>query len=312
MSRASTKLLLLAALACITHSCFTGIESTPRIGESELRRQHVTTTPEQRFLSDVAAGRPSLWRSGKEFYVTDSKISLIFTSASTGTGSLEGEVIRFCRFDSVPAVDSHSAAEAVLTHGADTLRWRPGCDMAELAARTALDIPFTVDLDLVAEIRPMLTGNTYYITSPLWYEPETLQPTGGLRHVPVRIADVQPGTADMPFKVIFTVADGGSDTTRHCVLMTIGDGRLATRNFDRLFAFGNPRQRYPAITDDVWDFIIHSRVRAGMSRDECRLALGSPLNISYGSGNAATAEIWYYPDGVYLIFDDGFLSRFRL
>lgn len=311
MTRTTLKLLLLASLCGLVQSCFTGIESTPRIGESELRRQHVTTTPEQRFLSGVAAERPSQWHSGKEFIVTDSKISLIFTSASTGTDSLEGEVIRFCRFDSVPAVDSHSAAEVVFTHGGDTLRWRPGCDMAELAGRSTLQIPFTVDLDLVADIRPLLTGNTYFITTPLWYDPTTLQPTGGLRHIPVRITDVRHGTADLPFKILFTAADN-SDSTTHCVLMTIGEGRLATRNFDRLFAFENPRRRYPLITDEVWDLIIHSKVRIGMTRDECRLALGAPLNISHGSGISATTEAWNYPDGVFLIFDDGFLSRFRL
>lgn len=310
--RKESTILLAAAMACAMHSCFTGIESTPRIGDGELKRQHVSTTPEQRFLAGVAAARPSQWQSGKEFHVTDSKINLIFTSASTGTDSLEGEVIKFCRFDSVPAVDSHSAAEMILTHGSDTLRWRPGFDIDALAERSRLDIPFTVDLDLVAQVRSQLVGNTYYITTPLWYNPASMQSSGGLRHVPVLIHDVQPGTADMPLKVIFTPQTDRADSNRRCVLMTIGDGRLATRNFDRLFAFENPRRRYPSITDEVWNLIINSKVREGMTRDECRLALGAPLQIIHGSGTLGTTERWSYPDGVYLIFDDGFLTRFRL
>ncbi len=200
----------------------------------------------------------------------------------------------------------------ILTHGSDTLRWRPGFDIDALAERSRLDIPFTVDLDLVAQVRTQLAGNTYYITTPLWYDPATMQSSGGLRHVPVIIRDVQPGTADMPLKVIFTPQTDRADSSLRCVLMTIGDTRLATRNFDRLFAFENPRRRYPAITDEVWNLIINSKVREGMTRDECRLALGAPLQIIHGSGTLGTTERWSYPDGVYLIFDDGFLTRFRL
>ncbi|MDE6098161.1 MAG: hypothetical protein K2G24_04675 [Muribaculaceae bacterium] len=304
--------VLAAILApVLLQSCFTGIESTPRIGESELRRQHVTTTPEQKFLSDVVPQAPAQWSRGKEFHVTDSRIRLIFTTASTGTDSLAGEVIRFCRFDTVPAVDSHEAAEAIFTHGSDTLRWRPGFDIAELAGRSRLDVPFTVDMDLLAQVKAQMLGHTYYITTPLWYDPQSLQAVNGLRHIPVEITDVRAGTADMPFNVVFSPGSEAADTTSRSVLMTIGSDRLATRNFHRLFAFENPRRRYLSITDEVWKLIIHSKVRQGMTRDECRLALGAPLQIVYGNNTAGTAERWSYPDGVYLIFDDGLLSRFR-
>lgn len=304
--------LLLSVFASFgLQSCFTGIESTPRIGESELRRQHVTVTAEQEFLSDIRSDRPSLWMPGKRFYVTDSKINLIFTSASTGTDSLEDEVIAFCRFNRIPAVDNNNAAEAVFTHGSDTLFWRPGIDADSLATRSRLDIPFTVDLDLIDSVRSRMAGNTYYITTPLWYDPASMQPTGGLRHIAVEITDIRPGTAAMPFNVVFRPHPPyGSDKERS-VLMTVGDDRLATRNFHRLFTFDNPRRRYPAITDDVWNLIIHSKVREGMSRDECRLALGAPDQIIHGSGTLATSERWSYPDGVYLIFEDGYLVRFR-
>lgn len=305
--------LLAAGLICTAlQGCFTGVESTPRIGEGELRRQHVTSTPEQAFLADVEAERPAQWKPGKQFYVADSKISLIFTSASTGIDSLGGEVLTFCRFDSVPAVDTHTATEVVLTHGRDTLRWRPGFDYTDLTERRRLDLPFTVDLDLVSRVRSQMAGKTYYITTPLWYEPSTMQSTAGLRHVPVQITDVRPGTPEMPLCVLFRPLEDGADMGERAVLMTIGNDRLATRNFYRLFAFENPRKRYPLITDEVWQLIINSKVQEGMTRDECRLALGAPIQIVHGSGTMATIERWSYPDGVYLIFDDGVLSRFRL
>ena len=57
----------------------------------------------------------------------------------------------------------------------------------------------------------------------------------------------------------------------HIACIATGDGRV--------FAFDNPRRRYPEIKDDVWELIIRSRLRDGMTRDECRLALGAPCKI---------------------------------
>ncbi len=65
------------------------------------------------------------------------------------------------------------------------------------------------------------------------------------------------------------------------------------------------------ITDANWDRIIHGRVALEMTRDECRLALGSPSHIDRYQGTSAYGERWTYENGVYLIFFDGILSSFR-
>ncbi len=57
--------------------------------------------------------------------------------------------------------------------------------------------------------------------------------------------------------------------------------------------------------------IVCSRVRAGMTRDECRLALGQPTDILRIPTNGGMQERWTYSDGIYLVFDDGFLTRYR-
>ena len=65
------------------------------------------------------------------------------------------------------------------------------------------------------------------------------------------------------------------------------------------------------MTDEVWDLVVHSRVRAGMTPAECRLALGAPNDYLRLPSTAGMVERWVYDDGVYLIFEDGQLANFR-
>lgn len=293
-------------------SCFTGIESTPKITANELKRQHISVTPEQQFMSELSPERPAEWKPGKRFFVSDGRISLIFTAASSGTDSLASRVIEFCHVDSVTSVDSHGAAELVFRLGSDTMRYRPGLEYTDLMSRKRFDVPFTIDLDLVDKVRALMAGNHYWITASRWYDPLSRQPIAdSRRYVPVTITDVRPGNPSQPLLVVFR-PDAPADTSEQAVFMTVGDDRLAIRNFDTLFSFTDVRRRYPSITDHVWDLITRSRVEEGMTRDECRLSIGAPLQIIHGSGTSSMLERWTYADGVYLIFDDGLLTRFRI
>jgi hypothetical protein len=73
----------------------------------------------------------------------------------------------------------------------------------------------------------------------------------------------------------------------------------------------NPRDSYPTITDAVWSNIMSGRVADGMTKDECRLALGSPKNVTEQFGYSAVREIWSYENGIFLIFEDSILRSFR-
>lgn len=130
----------------------------------------------------------------------------------------------------------------------------------------------------------------------------------GLRHIPVRIVDVMPGNGAFPLRVVFKPEDS---TVNYSVYMSVGSMRTSTRNFDTLFAFENPRKQYPDITDDNWQLIMHSRVAEGMTRDECRLALGSPQTIGQRPARAGMVEYWSYSDGIYLLFEEGYLTFYR-
>lgn len=311
MTRLRYSALIVCGLtaAATLGGCFTGIESTPRITDSDVRNSGVKITPEQTFTSVISADRPADWHPGKQWVADDDKISMIFTSASGNTSSLAGDTLTLRRLGSYPMLTGGDGIELVFTrsHGGDSLYYRPDITRADLASRSRLEIPFTVDLRPVAIADSLLRGHTCYIITPNWYDASG-KAVAGLRHVPVTITGVSAGAGIYPLKVAFTRADRPGT---HYVMMTYGASATATRNFDRLFSLTDPRLNYPRIQPETWDKIIRSQVSEGMNRDECRLALGAPSSINHGASSAGQYERWNYDNGIYLIFEDGILIRYR-
>ena len=93
--------------------------------------------------------------------------------------------------------------------------------------------------------------------------------------------------------------------------MSVSDKSKSGRNFSMLFSLSDPRLRYPEITDEVWANIQNGRVAKFMTRDECRIALGSPKSIQRRNIITVLQEMWTYENGVYLLFDDGILQSYR-
>ena len=84
-------------------SCFTGVESTPKITAKDVKKRHATQTPEEAYTADVAGQPVAEWKPGKEWRVTDDRIGLVFQPLRTGgyAGGLAGKDIVL---DSVCAV----------------------------------------------------------------------------------------------------------------------------------------------------------------------------------------------------------------
>lgn len=77
--------------------------------------------------------------------------------------------------------------------------------------------------------------------------------------------------------------------------------------FHEMFAFGNVKARYPQITEESWALIAQGQTKKGMSKDECRLALGEP-NLVRKKGANQEFEEWIYQDRL-LNFEKGILTR---
>lgn len=301
-----TFLILSLSLA----SCFTGVESTPKITASAVKKEKIHETAEQKYLSDIKPQAPTDWQPGKQFYVADPKISIIFTSQSSNDkDNLFGKDIVFHSINSVTSVTGEEVTEIeFVSPTGGRLFYRDNTPYEDIQNRQSLEVPFTIEEDIVHNVAERLVGNTFYAITPLWYNEKGDNSINGLRYVAVTITEVLPGNAVYPLRVIFKTEETGETCSMY---MTVGQQRNSTRNFDTLFAFENPRAKYPQITEENWQLIKHSRIAQGMSRDECRLALGSPQTIGQRPTTAGMVEYWSYSDGIYLLFEEGYLAYYR-
>lgn len=302
--------IIAAALTAIAlHSCFTGIESTPRITAGEVRRQSAAKpTPEMLFLADILPEPPAEWHTGKRFYVSDNRIAKLFSYTDGRSDSLAGTDLIYAGRSGAPSLTGEGATEIdLVTWRGDTLQYRIDASPENIAARPRLEIPFTIERAPVERADSMMRGHIYYISTPLWRTVDGRN-RPGLRHVPVSIERVEPGIDGIyPAAVIFSHE---GDTAM--VMMSLGGVAGTPRSFASLFSFTNPRDAFPHISDEVWQLIVHSRVQHAMTRDECRLALGTPTRTEQIPTTAGMVERWSYGDGIYLIFEDGALTSYRL
>jgi len=292
--------------------CFTGVESTPRITYKDVKNNHaVDTTPEQLFARELVPQSFAQWRPGKRFYVTSSRISLVLTAVNSG-GSMpvEADTLVLGATRVVPDLTGRHVVELTLTPTSapgNQFIYRTNATEEELTAREVVEIPFTIDLDFVSEVNKKLVGRELYVRTPLWFNLDG-ESASGRKFVKVKVTDVRAANEVYPFFVVFT--DDRSES--HGLFMSgAGTNRWATRGFAALFSMSDLRLSYPQISDEMWQNIVNTHVAEGMTKGEATLAVGTPESIDRGYNQSSAYERWNYPDGRYLIFEDGLLVRFN-
>ncbi|MDE5607372.1 MAG: hypothetical protein K2I64_00355 [Muribaculaceae bacterium] len=297
------KLIAAIAVSLALSSCFTGVESTPKITSKDVRKRNAVESAEMQYASGLVTQPPRDWTSGKEFVVTDSRISYALTPVERAMSVIPGERLVFQYAEEVPSMTDVDDTDFVfLSQAGDTLRYRVDAPVKEIELRDRLEVPFTIEQSLVDSAQALLAGNEYWITTPVWFD-ETGENIVGRQLVKVHIDSVTPGNTVYPLSVCFTDERGQHSR----VFMSAGTGPRATRNFDTLFTLTDPRSKYKDISPETWDYITRCAVRKDMTREECRLAVGSPNEVFYGH----YIERWNYDNGRYLIFDDDHLRSFR-
>lgn len=305
------KLFVIAACASAATGCFTGIESTPKITAENVRDNGVKVSEEQSFAALIIPEAPARWMPGKRWLVDDKKIALTFASGSSYSDDIAGKTLAYDGIRISSTVTGTDVVDVILKDSlGNTFYHKTNVSPTDWEQKSFYNIPFTVELSAVEKAHSLLRNHIYYIETPRWYD-ENDYDVMGQRHIPVKITKVSPGNNLYPLKVAFTQQNRPSEPERY-IFLTYGNDVSATRNFDRIFLFTDPRKQYPRITDKTWNLIINSQIAVGMTRDECRLALGAPAGIDRAATPGAHLERWSYENGVYLIFEDGILSKFRL
>ncbi len=301
-------------LALSVSSCGTGIEVTEHVTDKDVHKvmdknNHVHIQP---VTLEAYADSVPAWRPGqKRFWVTDNQVRLLFDGGSSDLAShpIAGHVLVYDGYETGSLYDDRMTINLkfVDSDNGESLLYRTGKTLEEFGR--GFSIPMMIDMDMVEHIAQQVVGKQFYIRSSIWYDRENEQMINGRHFIQVHIDDVKPGNSVMPLRVLFTTTD---TQQRAMVWMNGYSSAIPGRDFDSLFDESDPHLNYPTISAAHWQLITQSQVIEGMTKEECRLAMGSPNRISQNPDQGGMREYWYYEGGSYLFFIDGLLSQFRI
>lgn len=303
---------LTAVFACLClSSCFTGIESTKKINLSREDRKKANPSPEEIFMSQISSFPLKDWEQGKRFIVTDDKALLIIVPQSGISpfppDSVKGKILNFEGVRSKMNVAGDINLSILFSDGVYIYAYDTGKDFDSAMEDVKSDqIPMLIDEELVVKARNLLKDKSFWSRTNLWYDSLDNR-IPGRKYVEVTVDDVFPGNMVFPLKLKIKTKDGDSAF----LWMNLGSADNDSRSFHNLFSLSDIRKHYPSIEPETWEFISRGNVKLGMTKDECRLALGNPVDLNSGHDYSQTIDIWTYENGRVLWFEDGKLVRMR-
>jgi hypothetical protein len=295
-------------------SCFTGIESTPKITYKDVKKEQIQESAEQVYAKEFQTVDFNQWQPGRRFLVADEKGKLYYSPCvGRYNEAALGDTLVYCGVSEVPSIVGGKAAEIVFVNSknyGDTLIYRPGISADQLAERSSVMLPFVVDIDMVELARRKLLGKELYTRTDRWIS-ESGSTIKGRKFLKVKITAVDSYTETYPYLISFSSAEGGDEKGSLMMSTTSVDDTPALRGFQDLFYLSNPRDNYPLITDHNWELIREGQVEEGMTTQEASLSLGTPREVDRRHDQSFAYERWSYSEGVYLIFEDGLLVKFN-
>ncbi len=299
-----------AVMAWGLTSCFTGIENTAKIDLTRHDRRQQALTPEETFLKDLEGRALSEWKPGDRFLIADGKVALIFEQdpyLSPSDPTIVGKHLIYKGVDSRLRPDRSEERVILFADSLRTYRYPTGMLVEKAdSAVISTKLPLLIDLETVSEVATRMKGRQLWTRSQLWYD-STGEKVNGKKFVPVTVTEILPGSQLFPIKVIFSDEEGQP----HMMWMNYTSSTSDSRRFPVLFSLSDRRKDYPDISDEHWRLIQNGDVAKGMTKLECRLALGNPTDVAAGHTHSETLDFWQYSDGVYLRFADGVLVDFR-
>lgn len=266
-------------------------------------------TAEEKYLSSIVGIPLDQWEDGKEFVVSDQRASVVLLpiGGAPSASELTGDTVRYTGRSEVTALDGRREERIIFSHGADRYEYHFSGAGSSASGLVSDRLPMLIDLSMIEAARRLMIGKRFYILSPNW-ENESGERIAGRKYVEAEIAEVSPGSMVFPAKVKFTASDGSNGY----YMMNLGGADRDSRAFATLFSLTDPHLRYPQINDETWGLIRKGEVRKGMTKEECRLSLGAPGEVDTGRDYSHTLDLWQYPDGTIIFFEDGVVARTRI
>lgn len=297
-------------LCCLT-SCFTGVESTKKITLSKEDRKSIQPSTEELFFQSVAGTPLSDWEINRPFIAADNKTLLIFEQQGLPLDhealNLAGKTLYYKGTESRLRPDGNESLVIIFSDNNFDYKYNTEKEITVALKEVSSDqIPMMIDEAMINDTRELLFGRKLWTRSPLWYD-EKGERIRGKKFVPVTITSVEPGTLVFPVKLGLKAEDG----TEAWMYMNFGNSGTDSRSFSNIFYLSDFRKNYPTVTDEVWQLICDGKIQAGMTKQECKLSLGNPSEVDAGHDYSHTLDLWTYPDGTVLWFEDGLLTRFH-
>ena len=292
-------------------SCFTGIESTKKINLSRQDRKLALPTPEEKYMEQIEPEPLKNWDTGKLFMASDDKALLVIVPreglVDIPPDSVKGKILQFYGVDSKINAAGDINLVLLFFDGVYIYTFDTGKPFQEAMENLKSDqVPMLIDLQMVDEARALLNGKQVWTRSSLWYDKDGNR-VPGRKFIPVTITNISPGNMVFPLEVEITDPDGN----QAFLFMNFGSNDNESRAFGNLFSLSDLRKHYPGIDDETWEYITKEKVKPGMTKEECRLALGNPTEANSGHDYSQTLDIWSYENGYVLWFEDGRLVKTR-
>lgn len=296
------------AILLLFNSCFTGVESTKKITEKDVIKSGITIGNENKSeLDTLCAEKFVNWKKGKRFYISDNQISIVLKNAnkSIENKNLKGDTIFYDNYYEENILGtSKTVILSFKDRQGNKYTYNTNKTINEIN-NSQFNVQFLIDLSIVEKAKGLIKDTYLYINTSNWYD-DNDNIINGMKYVKVKVCDVKPGNMIYSLKVMFEYNSKYSN-----IFVSVKDNPVQNRAFSYMFSAQNPRDKYPTIKDENWELIINSNFALGMTKDECRLALGAPQNIDKAPSNQGLKERWLFGNGVYMIFEDGLLVKYR-
>ncbi|MDE7345234.1 MAG: hypothetical protein K2N48_00650, partial [Muribaculaceae bacterium] len=268
-------------------------------------------TPEQTFAESIQGEPLSQWKKGRSFIAMSDRTLYIFEPTGLDNENyietFKGKTLTFTGLDSHINPDLREECVILFSDGKRSFRYKTGkTTEAALIEIDSSKLPLISDEVLIEQWKEKITGKTLWTKSNLWYD-LTGDRMPGLKFAKIKVEEVIPATGDFPMNVRISGPDGRSGFLHMNYTSDIHD----SRDFAAIFSLSDPKNRYPHIIDENWKLIQQGKVGDGMTKEECKLAIGNPDEVRSGHNRSQTMDIWQYSDGTYLMFTDGLLTNFR-
>lgn len=313
----SAVLTTIMAAALLT-GCYTATHTAP-IGQDEVRKEGAyAPSAEKLLMASVTPQQPSAWKPGKQWIITDERIKVLLNVVNGHMpADITGNRLYFDSMTTGRNIVGNEYTDIIFTLSPDRqpseakVSYRIDMPLDSVMHRQSLSIPFTIESSLVTDTDSLLRGKELYVMTATW-----LDDNGNYikrrRFLPVIVTSVTPGTPQAPLKVSFHLKDDPATDGNLMLTMPARDDADGPRDFASMFSLKNPRDTYKSIYPDIWELITRGQVTEGMTREECRLSLGNPVEIKRREMYGYTRETWLYEAGSYLVFEDGILKTSRL